>query len=212
MESEGRLASGVAHDFNNMLSVIIARAEMRMCKLDSSKETWEDLQQIFQAAQRSATLVRQLLVFSRRREVEPRILDLDELVLDTSKMLRRLISEDIELVFLPSTESCPVMVDTSQVEQVLMNLAVNARDAMPQGGNLILTTANVALGSDHWPPDQEAAPSDYVLLAVSDTGAGMSQEVKDRIFEASFTTRKWLKAPDSGWPAVTPSSPPAAAT
>lgn len=190
MESVGRLTGGVAHDFNNMLSVIISYADMRMRKLPPSDGIRKDLESILGAARRSASLTRQLLAFSRRRVIEPEVINLDDLVIGMHTMLSRLISEDIELLVLPASGDSLVKVDPSQIEQVMMNLAVNAVDAMPHGGKLTFETANATLGQEGAGQQDGVPAGEYVVLTVKDSGTGMTEEVKARIFEPFFTTKE----------------------
>jgi len=193
MESVGRLAGGVAHDFNNLLTVILSLAKLLSDRSASPRDR-EDLGEIESAALRAAELTQQLLAFARRQIVEPRVLDLNELVTSLDKMLRRVIGEDIELATIAMPNLGRIRADRGRIEQVLMNLVVNARDAMEGGGKLTIETANVELGPNHaaYHPDVEAGP--YVLLSVSDTGAGIDAKILSKIFEPFFTT----KAPGKG--------------
>jgi nitrogen-specific signal transduction histidine kinase/ActR/RegA family two-component response regulator len=190
MEAVGRLAGGVAHDFNNHLTVIGSYSEMLLADLGPDDPRRSDLEEIRKAAGGAAALTRQLLAFSRQQVIEPRNLDLNEIVASSGKMLTRLIGEDIELVV--RTSSSPVMVrmDAGQLDQVIMNLAVNSRDAMPGGGRLTIETAEVELDQSyaaaHWP----APPGRFAMLAVSDTGIGMDEQTRDRIFEPFYTTKE----------------------
>ncbi len=189
MEAVGRLAGGVAHDFNNLLSAILSYSEMVLDDLPADHPSREDVEQIRQAGNRAAELTHQLLAFSRRQLLQLRIIDLNTVVASVDRMLRRVIGEDIELRTVLSPSLGHTRADAGQLEQVLMNLAVNARDAMPTGGILTITTANAEVGGRHasrWPQVQ---PGGYVTLAVRDTGVGMSREVQERIFEPFFTTK-----------------------
>jgi two-component system cell cycle sensor histidine kinase/response regulator CckA len=190
MEAIGRLAGGVAHDFNNLLTAIMGYTAMAADTLPPDHAAHPDLEGIQKTAQRAANLTRQLLAFARRQIIEPRVLNLNDLILNVEKMLRRLISEDIKLTTLLAPDLAPLKADPGQLEQVLLNLVVNARDAMPNGGELIIETANVSLDQDYARRHAEVTPGEYVLLAVSDTGVGMTEEVKARLFEPFFTTKE----------------------
>ncbi|HET6976051.1 MAG TPA: PAS domain S-box protein [Pyrinomonadaceae bacterium] len=190
LESIGQLAGGVAHDFNNVLTVIMGHAEVGLPRLPEDHAVRNNLQEIVNAAERAATLTRQLLAFSRKQVLEPEIVDINRSVRETEKMLQRLIGEHIELVTLLDPEPGRVMADRSQLEQVLLNLAVNARDAMPRGGKLIIETKSVLLDEDYTRRHVHVQPGRYVMLAVSDTGMGMSSETMQHIFEPFFTTKE----------------------
>ena len=180
LESLGRLAGGVAHDFNNLLTVISSFAGFARETMPEGEQRRDDLDQVLRAADRAATLTRQLLAFSRRQPIEPRVVDLSELIGDVEKMLRRTLGEDIEL----STRSAgvsPVLIDPSQFEQIILNLAINARDAMPGGGKLTIETRTAETPDEHL--------GDCVIMSVSDTGEGMSADVREKIFEPFFTTK-----------------------
>jgi len=194
LDAVGRLAGGVAHDFNNMLSVILSYSALALADLKPSDPLREDIEEIRKAGERAAALTRQLLAFSRQQMLEPRVLDLDELVRGMQKMLERIIGEDITLEVSRGVRVSPVFADPGQLEQVLMNLVVNARDAMPRGGKLTIETSNVNLAGDYTKTHFGVEGGDYVMLAVSDTGMGMDKETQARIFEPFFTT----KAPGSG--------------
>jgi PAS domain S-box-containing protein len=198
MESIGRLAGGVAHDFNNLLAAIIGYADLLDEALPPATEARNDLAEIQKAARRAASLTRQLLAFARRQIVAPQPLSLSELILDMDNLLRRLIGENIELTTLPSADLWPIKADPSQIEQVLVNLVVNARDAMPEGGRLIIETANVVLDLAYVHEHISVIPGPYVLLTVSDTGTGMSEEVKRHLFEPFFTTKELDKGTGLG--------------
>ena len=189
MESIGRLAGGVAHDFNNMLSVIQGAAELSKCQVREDDGILQYLELISKAARRSGEITRQLLAFSRKEVISPRPVNLNAQVKDCKKILARLISEDIKLSFRPASDLWTVLIDPSQVDQVLMNLAANARDAMPDGGSLTIETANVEISSDYSQYHADATPGEYVLLTLSDTGAGMDQATREHIFEPFFTTK-----------------------
>ncbi len=190
VETIGRLAGGVAHDFNNVLAAISGNAELAMVKLSSGISVKSYLQEILRASDRGAKLIKQLLAFSRRQILEPKIINLNDVLLDMGKMLHRLIGEDVELVTLMADDLGAVKADPGQIEQVLLNLAVNARDAMRHGGKLTIETANVSLDQDYASRHVSVTPGNYVLVAVSDTGIGMTEEVKAQIFEPFFTTKK----------------------
>ncbi|WP_239026802.1 hybrid sensor histidine kinase/response regulator [Geomonas oryzisoli] len=189
MESIGRLAGGVAHDFNNMLSVISGAAELSKRKLEDGEPIGQYLELIINAARRSSDITRQLLAFSRKEVVSPKPVQLNRLIEDSLKILTRLISEDVKLSFHPAPELWSIMIAPSQVDQILMNLAVNARDAMPEGGSLAIETANVQIASHYAYLHPDARPGEYVLLSVSDTGHGMDKMTAAHIFEPFFTTK-----------------------
>jgi PAS domain S-box-containing protein len=198
MEAVGRLAGGVAHDFNNILMVINGYAQLVLRRLSPRHPMRQRLNEIRKAGERAASLTRQLLAFSRRQILVPRILDLNKAVADTKEMLRRVIGEDVELVIRQGHKLAKVLADPGQIEQVLVNLAVNARDAMPGGGRLTIETGNVDLREAETGELPGAAPGPYVMLAVSDTGAGMSKEVMEHMFEPFFTTREQGKGTGLG--------------
>ena len=189
MESVGRLAGGVAHDYNNMLSVILGYTEMAMDKVDPSDPLHEDLQEIFDAARRSTDITRQLLAFARKQAIVPVLLDLNTTVDGMLKMLRRLIGEAISLAWLPAFEVWPVKVDPSQVDQILANLCVNARDAINGIGKITIETANVSFDDAYCAMHREFTPGAFVMLAVSDDGCGIENTILDQIFEPFFTTK-----------------------
>jgi two-component system cell cycle sensor histidine kinase/response regulator CckA len=188
MEAVGRLAGGVAHDFNNMLSVVLGFCDLAQ-ERTSEESIARDLGHIKKAAQRASALTRQLLAFSRQQLLLPRVLNLNDVVRDISPMLSRVISKDISLTFVPAPSIGSVKADLGQLEQVLMNLVVNARDALPQGGKIFIETANAELDTTCNRPDEAVAPGRYVLLSVSDTGSGMDFQTVSRIFEPFFTTK-----------------------
>jgi len=190
MEGIGRLAGGMAHDFNNILTAIIGYASFALEELGEAHPAASDIREILANAGRASELTRRLLALSRRTMLSPRALDLNELVLSLHRTLRRLLSEDIELVTLPGENLWAVRADPAQMEQVILNLVVNARDAMPSGGKLTIETANVELDADYARGHLGVEPGQYVLLAVSDTGIGMSEEVKSHLFEPFFTTKE----------------------
>jgi len=190
MESVGRLAGGVAHDFNNLLSVILGWTEMAMADLPAEHPIRPSLEEVLSAGHGAARLTKQLLAFSRQQLVEPTVFNVNDLVVGMQEMLRPLIGEDIEFVTRPGPDLATVKMDRGQVEQVLMNLVVNARDAMPTGGTLTIETANVVLDAAYLRTHADVMPGDYVMLAVSDSGAGMNEEVKTHLFEPFFTTKE----------------------
>jgi signal transduction histidine kinase len=190
MEAVGRLAGGVAHDFNNLLTAIIGYAELISTRVTSNTLAKQNADLIRKAGEQAATLTRQLLAFSRKQILQPKVIDLNALVVEMEKLLRRVIGERFDLQSHPSAEIGRVKADPSQIEQVVLNLGVNARDAMPTGGRLIIRTENVRLDETTAPQiSASLAPGDYVMLSVADTGAGMDEETKSRIFEPFFTTK-----------------------
>jgi len=198
MEAVGQLSGGIAHDFNNLLGVIIGYSEILEHRLPQNDPLRKECGQIKKAGQSAASLTRQLLAFSRQQVLEPKILDLNAIVLHVEKMLRRLIGEDIDLrATLGSALGC-IKADQSQIEQVIMNLAVNARDAMPQGGKVLIETANVDVDEDYARRHPPQKPGAYVLLTVTDTGMGMDAETQSRIFEPFFTTKELGKGTGLG--------------
>ena len=190
MESIGQLAGGVAHDFNNILTVIHGYSELVMNSLDSGNPIREDVKEIKAAAERASTLTRQLLAFSRKQVLQPKVIDLNALVSNMAKMLRRMIGEGIELNTIWGDDLGSIKADPGQIEQVILNLAVNARDAMPNGGKLTIETANVELDQDYANLHLSIVPGTYVMLSVSDTGVGMTPEVRERVLEPFFTTKE----------------------
>ena len=198
MEAIGSLAGGVAHDFNNLLSIILSYATFVQEHLKEGDRDWDDVQQILTAAKRAETLTRQLLTFSRRQMVKPEVLDLNVIVKNIEKMMRRLIGEDIELQTRLADELHTIRADSGQLEQIVVNLAVNARDSMETGGQLSIETANVVLDEEYTRQHLDAVPGDYVLLAVSDTGVGMDEATRAHIFEPFFTTKEQGKGTGLG--------------
>ncbi len=189
MEAVGRLAGGIAHDFNNLLTAIIGYSEIVLHSLDPRDPRRADAEEIGRAAMRAADLTRQMLAFSRRQVLQPKVIDLNTALSKVEPMLRRVIGEDISMTVTAKATSAFVRVDPGQVEQVVMNLVVNARDAMPRGGRLSVETADAFLDDAAVAGAPDARPGDYVLLSVSDSGTGMSPEVQARIFEPYFTTK-----------------------
>jgi PAS domain S-box-containing protein len=189
MEAIGRLAGGIAHDFNNLLMVISGYSEFLLEGLGPDPSLRGPAQEISNAAQRATSLTRQLLAFSRKQMLAPKVLDLNEVVTENLKMLTRMIGEDIDLVMVPDAAIGAVRADPGQIDQVIMNLAVNARDAMPEGGKLTIETSNVSLDENFARTHAPLEPGEYVMLAISDTGLGMDADTQSRIFEPFFTTK-----------------------
>jgi len=190
MESIGRLAGGVAHDFNNLLTAIIGYAEMLEAGLDPDDPLSEDVKQIMKAGDSAAQLTSQLLAFSRKQTIDPKVIDINQTMEHLQRMLGRLIGEDIDLLLVPGKDLGRIKADPGQVDQTLINLAVNACDAMPDGGKLVIETANVTLDEAYCKSHLGAIPGDFVMLAVSDDGCGMKKDVLDKIFEPFFTTKE----------------------
>jgi PAS domain S-box-containing protein len=198
MESVGRLAGGIAHDFNNLLTAISGYTDLAHAALPADHPVRSDLDEIQKAARRAATLTRQLLAFARKQPIEPHILNLNDLLREMDKLLRRVIGENIDLVTQPAADLGQVIADPGQIEQVLINLAVNARDAMAEGGKLTIETHNVRLDAAYSRGHVSVTEGPYVLLAVSDTGAGMDAEVQSHMFEPFFTTKEYDKGTGLG--------------
>ena len=198
MESVGRLAGGVAHDFNNLLQAILGFTELLLARADPRGDTYPDLKEIEKAAKRAAELTRQLLAFGRKQRLEPRVLDINQNVADMGNMLRRLLGEDIRFVTQFAPDLKRVFADPGQIEQIVMNLAVNARDAMPGGGRLTISTANVTLEHVDTTVIPDARPGQYVCLSVSDTGEGIDDAILPHIFEPFFTTKEQGKGTGLG--------------
>ena len=198
MESVGRLAGGVAHDFNNMLGVILGHAELGLMHLEPGHRVCTDLKEIARAAERSADLTRQLLAFARKQTVAPKVIDLNETVTGMLKMLQRLIGEDIHLTWQPAPNLCQIKMDPSQIDQILANLCVNARDAITDTGRITIESGNCSIDADYCAANPEATPGDYVRLVVSDNGAGMDRETMSHIFEPFYTTKEMGKGTGLG--------------
>jgi PAS domain S-box-containing protein len=190
MEAVGRLAGGIAHDFNNLLTIIKGYTELALMRAKGLPELKTDIERIEDASERASGLVRQLLAFSRRQVLQPKVLDLNGIVVGLDKLLRRLMDEDIEMLTVANKPVGAIKADPGQVEQVIMNLVVNARDAMPDGGRLIVETANVELDAGYARDHATVRPGRYVMLAVSDTGTGMSADTVAHIFEPFYTTKE----------------------
>ena len=190
MEAVGRLAGGIAHDFNNLLSVIMGYSALALEQLSADDPLREDLDAVHRAGERATLLTRQLLAFSRHQLLELRVLDLRKVVEEAGKLLLRLLGEDIELRLLTSRPAGNVLADASQLEQIIMNLAVNARDAMPRGGKLTIEVGDVELDASFAASHGNVVPGPYVMLAVTDTGTGIDAATRERIFEPFFTTKE----------------------
>jgi PAS domain S-box-containing protein len=190
MEAVGRLGGGIAHDFNNLLTIIKGYSQLSLLDLKENGPLWGNIQEIQKATQRATDLTRQLLAFSRRQILDLKVLDLNTLLKDLDKMLRRIIGEDIELTTLLAENLGRVKIDPGQFEQIILNLAVNARDAIPSGGKLTIETANVVLDEEYARTHVSVTPGPYVRLSVSDTGVGIPLEVKEKVFEPFFTTKE----------------------
>jgi CheY-like chemotaxis protein len=189
MEAVGRLASGVAHDFNNLLTGISGYTDLLLMELPPEDPHRRDIEQIARAADRAAGLTGQLLAFSRRQITRPDVLDLNQILQELERMLKRLLGEDVEFATIPGENLGLIRADQGQLGQILMNLVVNSRDAMPQGGTLTIETANATLTARDLSGFPHLAPGSYVMLAVNDTGLGMTPQVRARIFEPFFTTK-----------------------
>jgi len=202
MEAVGRLAGGIAHDFNNLLTAILGYSDLVAGREQLDDETRSEVREIRKAAERAAALTRQLLAFSRKQVLQPKVLDLNRLVTDTEALMRRLIGENIDLRTSLAPDLPPIRADRSQIEQVVVNLVVNARDAMPDGGTLTIETRNAVFGRGDLEHEPELGPGSYVVLAVSDTGHGMSAEVQANIFDPFFTTKPPGQGTGLGLPTV----------
>jgi signal transduction histidine kinase len=190
MEAVGQLAGGVAHDFNNLMSAVIGFSELLLMRLDHADPLRRHVEEIQRAGQRASAMTNQLLAFSRRQVLQPRVLDVNEIVTEVETLLRRLIGDHIVLVSAFEPDPAPIEADPGQLEQMIVNLAVNARDAMPHGGTLTIETASVELGEDAADGQLDLEPGDYVVLTVRDTGSGMDAQTMARAFEPFFTTKE----------------------
>ncbi len=202
LESVGRLAGGVAHDFNNMLGVIIANAESAELEIRRDRPVHRNIQEILNPSHRAAETVRHLLAFARKQIISPRILDPDDVVSESLTMLHRLIGEDITLRYVPGKKVGRVRIDPTQAQQILANLVVNSRDAMPKGGAITIETTNQVVDETCSQRHNEFVPGDYVVLTVSDTGEGMSPDVLKRVFDPFFTTKEVGKGTGLGLPMI----------
>jgi PAS domain S-box-containing protein len=202
MEAVGRLAGGIAHDFNNLLTSINGYSAMALEALNPQGQLKEFLEEILKSGERAAGLTRQLLAYSRKQTLAPKLWDLNEIVAGMEGMLRRVIGEDIEMMVKASQDACMSKVDRGQIEQIILNLVLNSRDAMPEGGRLLVETANVELGDDSASAHLDSKPGPYVMLAVSDTGTGISDEAKRNLFEPFFTTKEAGKGTGLGLSSV----------
>lgn len=198
MDAIGQLTAGIAHDFNNMLTAINGFAELMQMEMATDDPHQESITKILRSGRRAADLVQQLLAFSRKQVIEPRIININDTVGKMDKMLQRIIGENIELKTMLASDLWEINMDPLQLEQVIINLAVNARDAMPQGGCLTIETTNVVLDDDYVSHHLETQPGEHVMLAISDTGHGMTSSVKPHIFEPFFTTKEWGKGTGLG--------------
>ena len=190
MEAVGQLAGGIAHDFNNMMTAVIGYSELVLARLEDAHPLRHEVEEIKRAGERASAMTHQLLAFSRKQVLQPRVFDLNTVVAEVDGLLQRLIGENVELVSVLDPALEPIEADPGELEQVIMNLAINARDAMPTGGKLTIETANVELDEDYASHHFDVEPGPYVLLAVSDTGVGMEAETMRHIFEPFFTTKE----------------------
>ncbi len=189
MEAIGGLSGGIAHDFNNLLTVITVTSDIMLNELAEDDPKHQDVKEIIKAAERAASLTRQLLAFSRKQVLEPEVLDINSVVGDTEKMLRRIIGEDIKLEVIPVSEAGSIKVDRGGIEQVIMNIVINARDAMPNGGIITIQIENITLSGQDYQGIPEAKPGSYYRLSITDTGTGMDETTREHIFEPFFTTK-----------------------
>ncbi|HWP84196.1 MAG TPA: ATP-binding protein [Terriglobia bacterium] len=190
MEAMGRLAGGIAHDFNNLLGVILGYTDLMLESVGTDEVARSRLEQIRKAGRSAANLTRQLLAFSRRQSLQPKVLDINEVLSSMEEILRRLLGEDIELLLFPAKDLGRTKVDPGQLEQIILNLAANAREAMPTGGTLTIDTANTAFDDSYVKMHPGTVPGPYVMMAISDTGVGMDAATQARVFEPFFTTKQ----------------------
>ena len=198
MEAIGRLAGGIAHDFNNVLTAIFGYSDLLLEQMTEDDPKRGDVQEIRRSAERAAALTRQLLAFSRKQVLQPKVIDLNAVVGSIDRMLARMVGEDVQIVFRPEPGLWPVKADPGQIEQVLVNLAANARDAMPEGGRLAIVTANRILTAVDPHSRPGLAPGEYAIVTVTDTGTGIPEEVRRHIFEPFFTTKEQGKGTGLG--------------
>ncbi len=198
MEAIGRLVGGIAHDFNNLLTIILGNCDFSLSGIREEDPLKGNIEEIRRASEKAAGLTHQLLAFSRRQILEPKVLDLNVIISNMDKMLQRIIGEDIELITVPARNCGRVKIDPGQIEQVIFNLVVNAKDAMPQGGKLTIETADVELDESYVRKHTEAIPGQYVMLSLTDTGLGMTPDIRERIFEPFFTTKELGKGTGLG--------------
>jgi signal transduction histidine kinase len=190
LEAIGSLASGVAHDFNNLLTTILGYGELSLMKLSKDDPQREQVEAIYEAGKKASTLTRQLLAFSRKQMLEMRVINLNSLLENLTKMLNRMIGDDIEMIMMLDPSVGNIMADPGQVEQIVMNIVINARDAMPDGGTITIETQEVELDEDYCKTHAEVTPGTFIVLCITDTGKGMTPEVMEKIFDPFFTTKK----------------------
>ncbi|NQU04808.1 MAG: hybrid sensor histidine kinase/response regulator, partial [Calditrichaeota bacterium] len=198
MEALGQLTSGVAHDFNNLLTVIIGNTELMLTSSDINSIFQNNVEEIQKAAERATYLTNQLLAFSRKRPMKQSVINLNSIINDMEQILRRTLRENIELLVITEPNLWKIEANPGQIEQIIINLAANSRDAMPQGGKLIIETANTRLNKEYAGGDPEINPGKYVMLAITDTGCGMTEEVKSKLFDSFFTTKELGKGTGLG--------------